>query len=476
MSSSEHIPSPAPQWVIPLFSGPPITSSSPDRPAVKGRAQSNRSHPVGVDLSVFDILNIFRRRWFLSRANLLANVISAQKAEDGNISWVEFSPPFHSHLVKCAVALVPHPIYAVKKVMFVYILELLNWEGHLAFFELQKGGRNANNAQKEKRCLARKRSRASKRERDREAAKAAQLPPRERECLTCGRKFKSRKTAKKHKCAKHSKVVREKEAGASGSGSHLVPPAQLNKPAPPLTPLAPTAPPNSSAAPPVTGDLGATPPTAFELSFPAIANLLGSVEVQEEFLRVFKEPCLVHTTACYDKVFRGPSGPASTLLFHFSLTTLCTTLRNTNIVLVWTPADHELEAQTEARLKATEACRRIPPNGVKHVQLAAFQKDRARTKAYQEWAAEWEKRQGEIRTGNRTAGFTDKITLTKPPDGNNHPLWLAATECERDGRGKKTKKALFSRRTTSTALQIAVDHAFTGSYSTRFRPTDPPDS
>jgi hypothetical protein len=38
--------------------------------------------------------------------------------------------------------------------MFVYILELLNWEGHVAFFELQKGGRKANNAQKEKRRLA----------------------------------------------------------------------------------------------------------------------------------------------------------------------------------------------------------------------------------------------------------------------------------------------------------------------------------
>ncbi|KAH9011460.1 hypothetical protein EDB85DRAFT_2297091 [Lactarius pseudohatsudake] len=32
------------------------------------------------------------------------------------------------------------------------------------------------------------------------------------------------------------------------------------------------------------------------------------------------------------------------------------------------------------------------------------------------------------------------------------------------------------RRTTSTALQIAVDHAFTSSYATRFRPADPPKS
>ncbi|KAH9025286.1 hypothetical protein EDB85DRAFT_2292274 [Lactarius pseudohatsudake] len=84
--------------------------------------------------------------------------------------------------------------------------------------------------------------------------------------------------------------------------------------------------------------------------------------------------------------------------------------------------------------------------------------------------------QGDIRAGRRTAGFADKITLTKPPDGDNHPLWLAATECERDDRGKKTKKALFTRRTTSTAFQVAVDHAFTGSYSTRFRPADPPET
>ena len=44
-------------------------------------------------LGVFDILNVFRRKWFLSRSHLLANVLSAQKLEDGLISWVEFSPP-----------------------------------------------------------------------------------------------------------------------------------------------------------------------------------------------------------------------------------------------------------------------------------------------------------------------------------------------------------------------------------------------
>ena len=228
----------------------------PQKP--KGRVKPSPASPGGVELSVFDILNIFRRRWFLSRSHLLTNIISAQKAEDGNIFWVEFLPPFHAHLVKCAIALVPHPVPVakVKKVMFVFVLELLNREGHMAFFELQKGGRKANNAQKEKRRLARKRSCAAKRERDREAAKAAKLPPRERECLTCGQKFQSCKTAKRHKCARHSKVVRDKGKGVEGSGLHPATSDQLNKPAPTPAPIAPTAPSNSNVAPPVTGDLG----------------------------------------------------------------------------------------------------------------------------------------------------------------------------------------------------------------------------
>jgi hypothetical protein len=203
-------------------------------PSPTVRVQHKPSIPVGVELSVFDILNIFRRRWFLSRANLLANAISAQKAEDGKISWVEFTPPFHSHLVKCAVALVPHPVNKVKKAMFVFMLELLNGEGSDAFFNLVKGGRKVNNAQREKRRLARKRSRAAKREREREVAKAAALPPRQRECLSCGRKFASRKTSLKHKCP-NSKVVRMGKAAASRPGSQPTPLALPDQPVAQLT-------------------------------------------------------------------------------------------------------------------------------------------------------------------------------------------------------------------------------------------------
>jgi hypothetical protein len=82
--------------------------------------------------------------------HIRTTVLLAQKAKDGKIFWVEFTPQFHAHLVKCAVALVPHPIHKVKQVMFVYFLELLNGEGPQSFFNLAKGQRLATQAQKEK--------------------------------------------------------------------------------------------------------------------------------------------------------------------------------------------------------------------------------------------------------------------------------------------------------------------------------------
>lgn len=248
MSSPEHI-------LSPHVEDDRMAVTPPPQPT--GRVRPQKSTPGGVDLSVFDILNTFRRRWFLSRANLLANTISAQKAEDGKLSWVEFTPPFHSHLVKCAIALVPHPVHKVKKVMFVYILELLNGKGDQAFFDLQKAGRKVNNAQREKRRLARKRSRAAKWERDREAAKAATLPPRMRECLSCGRKFASRKTAGKHKCP-DSKVVRMKQVATTKEDSQPTPVVRRNKPVALPTAHAPSAPSHNTVTPAVTGVLQET--------------------------------------------------------------------------------------------------------------------------------------------------------------------------------------------------------------------------
>jgi predicted RNA-binding Zn-ribbon protein involved in translation (DUF1610 family) len=230
----------------------------------------------------------------------LTQVISAQKAENGNISWAEFSPPYHSHLVKCAIALVPHPVPKVKKVMFVYILELLNGDGHEAFFDLKKGGRKANNAQKEKRRLARKRSRAAKREREREAAKAAKLPPRQRQCVACRRKFASRKTARKHKCP-NSKVVRVPREAADGQASQPKAPAKRDKPPAPLTSPAPTAPPanpNNEVIPMVTEESSASDRLRAYLASEVITGGARSPEQCRTYLALLNE---VESLGLYDR-------------------------------------------------------------------------------------------------------------------------------------------------------------------------------
>ena len=87
---------------------------------------------------MFEILNIFRRLWFLNRDHLVVNVLSARKDATGSIVWVDFLPEFHSHLVRSALALAPHPcpVAKVKRVMFVYCLEVIGGEGPSTFFAL----------------------------------------------------------------------------------------------------------------------------------------------------------------------------------------------------------------------------------------------------------------------------------------------------------------------------------------------------
>jgi predicted Zn-ribbon and HTH transcriptional regulator len=228
-------PPPPPPSRPPALTGGPSPVDPCDVP-LGVKPVGKRTLSGNAELSVFDILNTFRRRWFLSIDNLRAQALSAQKAEDGKIFWVEFTPQFHAHLVKCAVALVPHPIQKVKRVMFVYILELLNGQGHQAFFDLTKGTRIATQAQKQKKQLARKRSRAARRERRKAAAEGTP----QRQCRSCGRKFASRKAAKRHRCPV-SKEASKKVGTVLDKGKAKSAP-KPNKPAPTPSPLAPSAP------------------------------------------------------------------------------------------------------------------------------------------------------------------------------------------------------------------------------------------
>jgi hypothetical protein len=105
---------------------------TPPSPPIPG---ADRPPPSGVEEadapSVFDVLNIFRRRWFLHRDHLIANILSAQKDERSKISWVDFQPAFHTHLVRRALALLPAlcPVAKGKRCMFVFVLEVLDGDG-----------------------------------------------------------------------------------------------------------------------------------------------------------------------------------------------------------------------------------------------------------------------------------------------------------------------------------------------------------
>jgi hypothetical protein len=110
---------------------------------------------------------------------------------------------------------------------------------------------------------------------------------------------------------------------------------------------------------------------------------------------------------------------------------------------------------------------------------AAYQKDRARRRAFHQWELDYHlaRVHNDLQinaTGIPLDGAAYQYAISQPPSENNHPLWSAVVTMEKDERGRKTWCPLFPRRTTSTALQLAVDHAFTGSYASKFRPLDPP--
>jgi hypothetical protein len=107
---------------------PPSSSASSQPPKPPPVPLASDGQDGAVELSLFDILNIFHAHWFLNRDHLIVNILSAQKSKTGQFVWVDFQPPFHTHLVQQARALLPplYPMEKGKKVMFVFILEVLD--------------------------------------------------------------------------------------------------------------------------------------------------------------------------------------------------------------------------------------------------------------------------------------------------------------------------------------------------------------
>jgi hypothetical protein len=170
------------------------------------------------------------------------------------------------------------------------------------------------------------------------------------------------------------------------------------------------------------------------------------------------------------------------ICFHKALTLLTMRHRQVSYFLVWVPSDNSLENHNKAVEAAKEASWGFPPDRMDHIQSAAFQKSWARQKAFLAWEHEFGLEQCLTQFKLRWIGdsgeghaYREKI-ITEPPSRSNHPLWVAATEVEKDEHGHKTRCPLYSQHTTSAAVQLAVDHTFTGSYAKRFRPTDPPET
>ena len=92
-------------------------------------------------------LKTFRACWFLDKDWLVSFIASAQHLKpDAPITWVEFVPKGHTHLVRCALKLVPPtralPLAKVKECMFTFILSILNGPGSSSgFFAARKVGK-----------------------------------------------------------------------------------------------------------------------------------------------------------------------------------------------------------------------------------------------------------------------------------------------------------------------------------------------
>jgi hypothetical protein len=119
------------------------------------------------------------------------------------------------------------------------------------------------------------------------------------------------------------------------------------------------------------------------------------------------------------------------------------------------------------------------PNSIDHIQSAAYQKDCTCRWAFLQWENDYHLARSHNKlqlqaTGYPLDGAAYQYTISQPPSEVNHPLWSTVVTMEKDEQGCKTKCPLFPQWTTSMTLQLAVDHAFTGSYTRRFRPLDPP--
>ena len=168
---------------------------------------------------------------------------------------------------------------------------------------------------------------------------------------------------------------------------------------------------------------------------------------------------------------RSIKAHAHCIRFHKALTNFFLIHRDVRLILAWSPKNDDLGSDLLSRTLVAEASQEFPPDRMDSIQLAAYQKGRAKIRAYQQWERQYRhnRMQEEFHTmwlGTIVAPprFCYQHTITEPPSIHHHPLWKEATSLTKKVAGQR-RKPKYIRCTTSTALQLAVNHAFTGSYA-----------
>jgi hypothetical protein len=82
------------------------------------------------EYSVFNVLDLFQSCWYIYHKHLITNILSAIRDSDGQFTWVDFMPTFHTALIKWMCTLLPPGFTSFivahgKWVLFVFLQEIL---------------------------------------------------------------------------------------------------------------------------------------------------------------------------------------------------------------------------------------------------------------------------------------------------------------------------------------------------------------
>ena len=133
--------------------------------------------------------------------------------------------------------------------------------------------------------------------------------------------------------------------------------------------------------------------------------------------------------------------------FHNALTLFFLRFSHVSLTVIWALFDITLLGFRLASFIVEEAAYGTPPDGLDHIQSAAFQKDWARKIAFHHWEHDFYLDRTLKAFNFHWLGITPSHaylhTITQPPSEVHHPLWREAVRTQPDELGLKTKCPLY---------------------------------